>query len=140
MSSWHYPPVQTWSKEGAPLPGALCQGFDLALEERRRGRTRRQGPELEMLQDPADSLRRLDEGDDLRAAAAIGAGQGIDLVRFLNQPGPGPAAFPAEVPAEVPAVGVVAPAISATTGYPNRKKLPAMWRVPPNPLPSFCVK
>ncbi len=38
---------------------------------------------------------------------AVGADQRVDLVHFLNQPGPAAAAFPAEVLA----LGVVAPAI-----------------------------
>jgi hypothetical protein len=45
-----------------------------------------------MLQDFADSLRGVDEGDDFQPAATVGADQGGDLVDFLNQPGPGPAA------------------------------------------------
>jgi len=60
-----------------------------------------------MLQDLSDSLWRVDEGDDFQPATAVGADQGVDLVHFLNQPGPAAAAFRAEVLA----LGILAPAI-----------------------------
>jgi hypothetical protein len=67
---------------------ARDQGVDLALEQGSRRRTGRQGPELEMLPDPADGGGCVDEGDDLPPSAALGADQGGDLVDPLNEARP----------------------------------------------------
>ncbi len=45
-----------------------------------------------MFQNLADGRWGVDEGDDLQPAAAVRTDQRVDLVYFLNQPGPGPAA------------------------------------------------
>jgi hypothetical protein len=77
-------PVGVLGRTEAVSVRARVQGIDLALDERHRRRTRRQCPESKMLQDFADGLWGVDEGDDLQAAPAVGADQGIDLVNFLN--------------------------------------------------------
>ena len=41
-----------------------------------------------MFQDGLDDLLVFDDADDLHAFLALRAGQGIDLVNLLNQPGP----------------------------------------------------
>jgi hypothetical protein len=75
--------VGVLGRSGTVAVRARGQGVDFALDERRRRRTGRQGPEIEMLQDPADGRGGVDEGDDLEPAAAIGADQRVDLVGSL---------------------------------------------------------
>ena len=41
-----------------------------------------------MFQDGLDDLRVFDKADDPHASPTLRAGQGIDLVDFLNEPGP----------------------------------------------------
>ena len=45
-------------------------------------------PEAQVFQDGLDDLSVFNEADDAHDSLALRAGQGIDLIDFLNEPGP----------------------------------------------------
>lgn len=61
------------------------EGLELVREEPGRRSPRGDLPEAEMVEDPVDGSRLLDDGDDGHGSAATSTGQGIDLVDLLEQ-------------------------------------------------------